>query len=191
MTWHQCVGHKGLVLRSRFNGTKRAQTQSLLYTLLVLMGSSSLPCWSALGFFCWSVRLSPDTPCPLQLLPLVQNSSSVWRWSRTCVVICWLQSCCVCYVHCSSCFFRKLQISKNNCLVKEVIEIQLHPVNYNRDGAFMLSRTRQLLLQQVWNISIENWDQIQQYLTLVPTAKKNSYYHKHSNCRDCLHSATV
>ena len=50
--------------------------------------------WSALGSFCWSVRLSPVTPCPPQLLQLVQNSSSMWRWSRTCVVVgCWFQSC--------------------------------------------------------------------------------------------------
>ena len=35
-----------------------------------------------------------------------------------------------------------------DCLVKEVIEIQLHPMNFNRDGRFMLSRTRQLLLQR-------------------------------------------
>jgi len=38
----------------------------------------SLPYWSALGSFHWSVRLSPVTPCPPQLLQLVQNSSSVW-----------------------------------------------------------------------------------------------------------------
>ena len=31
-------------------------------------------------------------------------------------------------------------------LVKEVTEIQLCPMNLNRDGRFMLSRTRQLLL---------------------------------------------
>jgi len=31
-----------------------------------------------------------------------------------------------------------------DCLVKEVIEIQLCPMNFNRDGRFMLSRTRQL-----------------------------------------------
>jgi len=36
-----------------------------------------------------------------------------------------------------------------DCLVKEVIEILLHPMNYKRDGRIMLSRTRQLLLQQV------------------------------------------
>ena len=49
--------------------------------------------WSALGSFCWSVRLSLVTPCPLQLLQLLQNSS-MWQWSRTCVVICcWFQSC--------------------------------------------------------------------------------------------------
>jgi len=36
-----------------------------------------------------------------------------------------------------------------DCLVKEVIEMQLHPVNINRDGRFVLSRTRQLFLQQV------------------------------------------
>ena len=41
-------------------------------------------------------------------------------------------------------------------LVKEVIEVQLCPMNLNRDGRFMLSRTRQLLLQQVWNTSSEN-----------------------------------
>lgn len=50
--------------------------------------------WSALGSFFWSVRQSPVTPCPPQLLQLVQNSSSVWQWSRTCVVVCcWFQSC--------------------------------------------------------------------------------------------------
>jgi len=50
--------------------------------------------WPALGSFCWSVRLSPVTPCPPQLLQLVQNSSSMWQWSNTCVVICcWFQSC--------------------------------------------------------------------------------------------------
>ena len=52
-----------------------------------------------------------------------------------------------------------------DCLVKEVIEIQLCPMNFNRDRRFMLSRTRQLLLQQVWNISSENRDQTQQYFT--------------------------
>jgi len=43
-----------------------------------------------------------------------------------------------------------------DCFVKEVIEIQLHPMNFNRDGRFVFSRTRQLLLQQVWNISSDN-----------------------------------
>jgi hypothetical protein len=43
-----------------------------------------------------------------------------------------------------------------DCLVKEVTEIQLGSKNYNRDGRFMLSRTRQLLLQRVWNTSSEN-----------------------------------
>jgi len=43
-----------------------------------------------------------------------------------------------------------------DCLVKEVIEIQLRPMNFNRDGRYMLSRTRQLLLQQIWNTSSEN-----------------------------------
>jgi len=43
-----------------------------------------------------------------------------------------------------------------DCLVEELTEIQLHPVNFNRDGRFVLSRTRQLLLQQVWNTSSEN-----------------------------------
>jgi len=48
----------------------------------------------ALGSFCWSVRLSPVTPCPPQLLQLLQNSLSMWRWNRTCVVVCcWFQSC--------------------------------------------------------------------------------------------------
>jgi len=47
-----------------------------------------LPYWSALGSFRWSVRLSPITPCPPQLLQLIQNSSSLWWWSRTCVVVC-------------------------------------------------------------------------------------------------------
>jgi len=39
-----------------------------------------------------------------------------------------------------------------DCLVKKVIEIQLCPMNFNRDGRFMLSRTRQLLLQGLENI---------------------------------------
>jgi len=43
-----------------------------------------------------------------------------------------------------------------DCLVKEVIEIQLWPMNFNRDGRIMLSRTRKLLLQRVWNTSSEN-----------------------------------
>jgi len=43
-----------------------------------------------------------------------------------------------------------------NCLVKKVIMIHLHPMNFNRDGSFMLSRTRQLLQQQVWNTSSDN-----------------------------------
>jgi len=30
-----------------------------------------------------------------------------------------------------------------DCLVKEVVKIQLHPMNFSRDGRFMLSRTRQ------------------------------------------------
>lgn len=46
-------------------------------------------------------------------------------------------------------------------LVKEAIEIQLHPNNFNRDGGFMLSRTWQPLLQQVWNTYNENLGQIQ------------------------------
>jgi len=46
-----------------------------------------------------------------------------------------------------------------DCLVKEVIETQLHPMNFSRDGRFMLRRTRQLLLQQVWNTSSEKLDQ--------------------------------
>jgi len=52
-----------------------------------------------------------------------------------------------------------------DCLVKEVIEIQLCPMNVNRGGRFMVSRTRQLLLQQVWHTSSENWDQTLQYFT--------------------------
>jgi len=36
-----------------------------------------------------------------------------------------------------------------DCLVKEVTEIQLCPMNFNRDGRLMFSGTRQLLLQQV------------------------------------------
>jgi len=43
-----------------------------------------------------------------------------------------------------------------DCLVKEVTEIQLCPMSFNRDGRYVLSRTRQLLLQQVWNTSNEN-----------------------------------
>jgi len=43
-----------------------------------------------------------------------------------------------------------------DCLVKEVTETQLCPMNFDRDGRFMLSRTRQLLLQQVCNASNEN-----------------------------------
>jgi len=77
-----------------------------------------------------------------------------------------------------------------DCLVKEVIEIQLWPMNFNRDGWFMLSRTRQLLLQQVWYTSSENWDQTAIFHPL-PTAEKDSYYHKHSNYHDCLHSAIL
>ena len=46
-----------------------------------------------------------------------------------------------------------------DCLVKKVIESQLCPMNFSRDGRYMLSRTRQLLLQQVWNTFSENWDQ--------------------------------
>ena len=45
-----------------------------------------LPYWSALGSFHWSVRLPPVAHCPPQLLQLVRNSSSVCRWSRSCVV---------------------------------------------------------------------------------------------------------
>ena len=48
-----------------------------------------------------------------------------------------------------------------DCLVEEVIEIQLCPMNFNRDGRLMLSRTRQVLLQQVWNTSSENLDKTQ------------------------------
>jgi len=43
-----------------------------------------------------------------------------------------------------------------DCWVKEVIEIQLCSMNFNRDGGFMLSRTKQLLLQHVWNTCSEN-----------------------------------
>ena len=42
-----------------------------------------------------------------------------------------------------------------DCLVKKV-ELQICPMNFSRDGRYMLSRTRQLLLQQVWNTSSEN-----------------------------------
>ena len=59
-----------------------------------------------------------------------------------------------------------------DCLVKEVIEVQLCPMNFNRDGRFMLSRTRQLLLQQVWNTSSGNWDQTQYYFTPFPRLKR-------------------
>jgi len=45
------------------------------------------------------------------------------------------------------------------CLVKEVTEIHLCPMNFNRDGRLMLSGTRQLLLQQVWKPSSENCNQ--------------------------------
>jgi len=76
-----------------------------------------------------------------------------------------------------------------DCLVKKVIELQLCPMNFSRDGRYMLSRTRQLLLQQVWNtVRIEIRHAI---FHPLPMAKKNSYYHKHSNYQDCLHSATV
>jgi len=40
MTWHQSVGLRGPVLRPRCIGTEMAQTQLLLYTLFVLMGTS-------------------------------------------------------------------------------------------------------------------------------------------------------
>jgi len=40
-----------------------------------------------------------------------------------------------------------------DCLDNKVIVIQLIPMNFNRDGRFMLIRTRQLLLQQIWNTS--------------------------------------
>jgi len=43
-----------------------------------------------------------------------------------------------------------------DCLVKQVTEIQLCPMNFRRDGSIMLSRIRQLLLQQVWNTSSDN-----------------------------------
>jgi len=43
-----------------------------------------------------------------------------------------------------------------DCLVKEVIVIQVCPMNFDRDGRFMLSRTRHLLLQQVWNTTSDN-----------------------------------
>ena len=43
-----------------------------------------------------------------------------------------------------------------DCSVMGVVEIQLCPMNFNRDGRFMLSRIRQLLLQQVWKTSSEN-----------------------------------
>ena len=46
-----------------------------------------LPCWSALGSFRLSVRLSHVTPCSPQLLQFVQNSSSMWWWRRTCMVV--------------------------------------------------------------------------------------------------------
>ena len=45
-------------------------------------------------------------------------------------------------------------------------------MNFNRDGRFMLRRTRQLLLQQVWNTSRENWDQTQQYFTSLPWLRR-------------------
>jgi len=74
-------------------------------------------------------------------------------------------------------------------LVKEVIEIWLCPMNFNRDGRFVLSRTRQLLLQQVWNTCRENWPQTQQYFTPFPRQRRTVIAIKHSNYQDCLHSA--
>jgi len=55
-----------------------------------------------------------------------------------------------------------------DCLVKEVIVIHLCPMNFNKYGSIMLSRTRQILLQQVWNTSSDNWDQTLQYFTRFP-----------------------
>jgi len=76
-----------------------------------------------------------------------------------------------------------------DCLVKKVIELQLCSMNFSKDGRYMLSRTRQLLLQHVWNtVRIEIRHAI---FYPLPMAKKNSYYHKYSNYQDCLHSATV
>ena len=49
--------------------------------------------WLAMGSLRWSVRLSPVTPCPQLLLQLVQYSSSMWQWSRACMVSFWIQSC--------------------------------------------------------------------------------------------------
>jgi len=59
-----------------------------------------------------------------------------------------------------------------HCLVKEVTEIQLCPMNFSRGGRFMLSRTRQLLLQQDWNTSSEIQDQTQHYFTPFPWLRR-------------------
>jgi len=62
-----------------------------------------------------------------------------------------------------------------DCLVKVVIKIQLHSMTFNTDGRFTLSRTRQLLLQQVWNTSSENCDQTQQYFTPFPLLRRTVF----------------
>ena len=78
-----------------------------------------------------------------------------------------------------------------DCLVKEVIEMQLHPMNFNRDGRFMLSRTRQhFAATGLESIQSELRSDTAIFYPLL-TAKNNSYYHKHFNYQDCLHSATV
>jgi len=76
MTWHQSMGHKGPVLRSRCIGTKRAQTQLLLYSTLMLIfyntknhTNYSFSCWcddkylpnSQSGFFLGYITV---TKCP-------------------------------------------------------------------------------------------------------------------------------
>jgi hypothetical protein len=60
-------------------------------------------------------------------------------------------------------------------LVKEIIEIQLHPNNFNRDSGFMLSWTWQPLLQQVWNTSNGIWVQTQHSLDSTTYWVASSY----------------
>jgi hypothetical protein len=70
-----------------------------------------------------------------------------------------------------------------DCLKKRVIEIQLHPDNFNTDGRVMLSRAWQPILKQLRNSTANQWDH--RNLRTPPTAPIGSPGHPwvHKQCK--------